>query len=266
MINIPLNKALYSIFTNENGNALDDVIFWKFEDKIILIPNASNLSKIKNHLDKHNVVYLDKSPDTILIAVQGPQSISLIEDRFEIPEKFCTNNNENFMYARTGYTGEDGVEIMANNNDAESLIQYLIEKGVSPCGLGSRDTLRLEASLPLYGFELTEDISPVEASLSWTITNQQDYLGSDKINTQISDGIHKSLQKFTIDSRKIARTDTIGIAGDVKGIVTSGNFSPILNKSIGFILFENKPSQDLIEFDIRGNLIEGNIVKKRFLN
>ena len=266
LINIPLNKALYSIFTNENGNALDDVIFWKFEDKIILIPNASNLSKIKNHLDKHNVVYLDKSPDTILIAVQGPQSISLIEDRFEIPEKFCTNKNENFMYARTGYTGEDGVEIMANNNDAESLIQYLIEKGVSPCGLGSRDTLRLEASLPLYGFELTEDISPVEASLSWTITNQQDYLGSDKINTQISDGIHKSLQKFTIDSRKIARTDTIGIAGDVKGIVTSGNFSPILNKSIGFILFENKPSQDLIEFDIRGNLIEGNIVKKRFLN
>ena len=266
LINIPLNKALYSIFTNENGNALDDVIFWKFEDKIILIPNASNLSKIKNHLDKHNVDYLDKSPDTILIAVQGPQSISLIEDRFEIPEKFCTNKNENFMYARTGYTGEDGVEIMANNNDAESLIQYLIEKGVSPCGLGSRDTLRLEASLPLYGFELTEDISPVEASLSWTITNQQDYLGSDKINTQISDGIHKSLQKFTIDSRKIARTDTIGIAGDVKGIVTSGNFSPILNKSIGFILFENKPSQDLIEFDIRGNLIEGNIVKKRFLN
>ena len=266
LINIPLNKALYSIFTNENGNALDDVIFWKFEDKIILIPNASNLSKIKSHLDKHNVDYLDKSQDTILIAVQGPKSISLLKERFDIPEKFCTNKTESFMYARTGYTGEDGVEIMANNNDADSLIKYLIEKGVSPCGLGSRDTLRLEASLPLYGFELTEDISPVEASLSWTITNQQDYLGSDIINTQLSDGVHKSLQKFTIDSRKIARTDTIGISGDVKGTVTSGNFSPILSKSIGFILFENKPLQDLIEFDIRGNLIEGNIVKKRFLS
>ena len=99
-----------------------------------------------------------------------------------------------------------------------------------------------------------------------TITNQQDYLGSDIIKTQLSDGVHKSLQKFTIDSRKIARTDTIGISGDVKGTVTSGNFSPILSKSIGFILFENKPLQDLIEFDIRGNLIEGNIVKKRFLS
>ena len=155
---------------------------------------------------------------------------------------------------------------MAKNNDADSLIKFLIEKGVSPCGLGSRDTLRLEASLPLYGFELTEDISPVEASLSWTITNQQDYLGSDIIKTQLSDGVHKSLQKFTIDSRKIARTDTTGISGGVKGTVTSGNFSPILSKSIGFILFENKPLQDLIEFDIRGNLIEGKIVKKRFLN
>ena len=266
LINIPTNKALYSIFTNENGNALDDVIFWKFEDKIILIPNASNASKIKSHLVDHNVDFIDKSLETVLIAVQGPRTIELINDRFEIPDKFSTAKSDNFMYARTGYTGEDGIEIMANNAEADSLISFLIEKGIKPCGLGSRDTLRLEASLPLYGFELTEDITPVEASLSWTITNEHDFLGSDRIKTQLQDGNHKILKKFTIESRKIARTETIGMSSDIKGVVTSGNFSPILNKSIGFILFENKPPQNLIEFDIRGNLIEGNIVNKRFLS
>ena len=266
IINISANKALYSIFTNEHGNALDDVIFWKFENKIILIPNASNLNKIKAHLDANNVEFIDKSSETILIAIQGPDTVNLIQDRFEIPEKFTTNFTENYLYARTGYTGEDGVEIMANNEDAESLLAFLTDKGVKPCGLGSRDTLRLEASLPLYGFELTEDITPVEASLSWTITNKNDYLGSKRINDQLLGKSHKVLKKFTIDSRKIARSETVGIAGETKGLVTSGNFSPILNKSIGFILFENMPSQDLIEFDIRGNLIEGNIVNKRFLS
>ena len=235
-------------------------------NKIILIPNASNASKIKSHLSDHKIDFIDKSLETVLIAVQGPRTIELINDRFEIPEKFSTAKSDNFMYARTGYTGEDGIEIMANNAEADSLISFLIEKGIKPCGLGSRDTLRLEASLPLYGFELTEDITPVEASLSWTITNEHDFLGSDRIKTQLQDGNHKILKKFTIESRKIARTETIGMSSDIKGVVTSGNFSPILNKSIGFILFENKPPQNLIEFDIRGNLIEGNIVNKRFLS
>ena len=104
LIDIPTNKALYSIFTNEEGNALDDVIFWKFEDKIILIPNASNLEKIKSHLTSHNIEFIDKSKDTVLIAVQGPDTINLIQDRFEIPDKFTTNYTENYLYARTGYT------------------------------------------------------------------------------------------------------------------------------------------------------------------
>ena len=132
IINISANKALYSIFTNEHGNALDDVIFWKFENKIILIPNASNLNKIKAHLDANNVEFIDKSSETVLIAIQGPDTVNLIQDRFEIPEKFTTNFTENYLYARTGYTGEDGVEIMANNEDAKSLITFLTEKGVKP--------------------------------------------------------------------------------------------------------------------------------------
>jgi aminomethyltransferase len=171
-----------------------------------------------------------------------------------------------YTYARTGYTGEDGLEIMVNVEDLDNLISFLLQNEIEPCGLGARDTLRLEASLPLYGFELTEDISPVEAGLKWTLSNKNEYRGSDVINEQIRTGHHKVLKKFSIDSRNIARTGTKVKAGNINGIVTSGNFSPILQKSIGFVLLESQPDTDLLEFEIRGKFIEGNILKKRFLS
>ena len=155
---------------------------------------------------------------------------------------------------------------MVNVEDLDGLISFLLQNEIEPCGLGARDTLRLEASLPLYGFELTEDISPVEAGLKWTLSNKNKYRGSDVINEQIRTGHHKVLKKFSIDSRNIARTGTKVKAGNINGVVTSGNFSPILQKSIGFVLLESQPDTDLLEFEIRGKFIEGNILKKRFLS
>ncbi len=102
-----------------------------------------------------------------------------------VPDKFSTSKEGKYVYARTGYTGEDGIEVMLDSNDTLAFISELEVKGVKPCGLGSRDTLRLEASLPLYGFELTDDISPIEAGLKWTVTNKDDYLGKDVIDYQI---------------------------------------------------------------------------------
>ena len=164
-------KALYSIFTSDTGTAIDDVIFWKFEDDLILICNASNTSKIKNHLDTNSITYEDLTDETDLIAVQGNKAISIIEEIMVIPNKFSTSKDSKYIYARTGYTGEDGIEVMLDQKDTLNFIQQLEAKGVMPCGLGSRDTLRLEASLPLYGFELTDDITPVEAGLRWTLSN-----------------------------------------------------------------------------------------------
>ena len=155
---------------------------------------------------------------------------------------------------------------MVNVEDLDELISLLVHNEIEPCGLGARDTLRLEAALPLYGFELTEDISPVEAGLKWTLTNKSKYKGSDVIDEQIRTGNHKVLKKFVIDSRNIARTGTKVKAGNINGIVTSGNFSPILQKSIGFVLLESQPDTDLLEFEIRGKFIEGKILKKRFLS
>jgi aminomethyltransferase len=259
-------KALYSIFTNEKGSALDDVIFWKYDDCVLLICNAANTDKITNYLQTEGILYQDLTEQTALIAVQGPEAISNLEALLTIPDSFSCLRNDIYTYARTGYTGEDGLEIMINVENLDEIISFLLHNEIEPCGLGARDTLRLEAALPLYGFELSEDISPVEAGLKWTLTNKSEYRGSDVIDEQIKTGHHKVLKKFVIDSRNIARTGTKVKAGNINGIVTSGNFSPILQKSIGFVLLESQPNTDLLEFEIRGKFIEGKILKKRFLS
>ena len=264
--NLENTKALYSIFTSEQGTAIDDVIFWKFEDDLILICNASNTNKIKSHLDINSITYEDLTLTTNLIAIQGKNAMNIIDQIMTIPDKFSTFKENNYIYARTGYTGEDGVEVMLDSKDTLDFINMLETKGVKPCGLGSRDTLRLEASLPLYGFELTDDITPVEAGLKWTITNENDYLGKQIIDEQISSKQHKHLKRFKLSAKQIARTGTICVSDGVEGVVTSGNISPILGHPIGYVLFKSNPADDLVEFDIRGNLIEGNLIYKRFLS
>ena len=264
--NLSNTKALYSIFTSEDGTAIDDVIFWKFEDDLILICNASNTNKIKTHLDIHSVNYEDLTASTDLIAVQGKNAIDIVSNIMSVPDKFSTSKEGKYVYARTGYTGEDGLEVMLDINDTLAFVSELETKGVKPCGLGSRDTLRLEASLPLYGFELTDDVSPIEAGLKWTVTNKNEYLGKDVIDHQIETKEHKYLKRFKLNAKQIARTGTICTSDGVEGIVTSGNISPILGYPIGFALFKSNPTDDLVEFDIRGNLIEGNLLNKRFLS
>ena len=266
IINLDNSKALYTIFTNKNGKSLDDVIFWKFEEKLVLICNASNREKISKHLNINGIKFDDQTFDTCLIAIQGPDSEKLMNNLIDSPARFSAIDNGNYIYARTGYTGEDGFEIMFNNSKLNEVMKYINDKNINPCGLGSRDTLRLEASLPLYGFELSEEISPIEANLKWVLTNKQDYLGKDKIEDELNNGKHKILKKFIINSKKIARTGTKVKNNNINGVVTSGNYSPILEKSIGYALFDSNPESDLIEFDIRGNFIEGNIINKRFLS
>ena len=266
IINLDNSKALYTIFTNKNGKSLDDVIFWKFEEKLVLICNASNREKISKHLNINGIKFDDQTFDTCLIAIQGPDSEKLMNNLIDSPARFSAIDNGNYIYARTGYTGEDGFEIMFNNSKLNEVMKYINDKNINPCGLGSRDTLRLEASLPLYGFELSEEISPIEANLKWVLTNKEDYLGRDKIEDELNNGNHKILKKFIINSKKIARTGTKVKNNNINGVVTSGNYSPILEKSIGYALFDSNPESDLIEFDIRGNFIEGNIINKRFLS
>ena len=201
--NLQVGKALYSIFTNNNGCAIDDVIFWKFQDKILLICNAANTLKIKEHLITYSISFNDVTNSTALIAIQGPNAIEIMEGLVDIPDSFSCLQNDQHIYARTGYTGEDGLEIMVSLDYVDELLDYLKSNNISPCGLGSRDTLRLEASLPLYGFELSDEITPVEAGLKWTITNTQPYLGSEVITEQLKNGPHKILKKYPQEARRL---------------------------------------------------------------
>ena len=121
--------------------------------------------KIRNYLQTEKIFYQDLTEKTALVAVQGPKAISNLETLLPIPGSFSCLSNDKYTYARTGYTGEDGLEIMVDIEDLDELISFLHNNEIEPCGLGARDTLRLEAALPLYGFELTEDITPVEAGL-----------------------------------------------------------------------------------------------------
>ena len=266
IVSLPDDKALYTIFTHENGNAIDDVIFWKFKNRFILICNASNTQKIENHLEVNSISFKNITSETSLIAVQGPNAINKLSQKYTIPESFHTFSDDEIFYARTGYTGEDGIEFMIPNQDLDDFVNYLETLDIKPCGLGARDTLRLEASLPLYGFELTDSISPVEAGLKWTVTNTSNYKGKSVIENQVLTGERKYLKKFIFKGKQIPRTGTKAISGNVNGVVTSGNISPVLGHPIGFVLFDSKPPSDLVEFDIRGNLVEGNLINKRFLN
>ena len=264
--------ALYSMVLNHDSGILDDIIIWKFDSHLVLICNASNTEKVSSWFDINNLQYKYLNTSTSLIAVQGPEVVKKLDKYIHMPDHFeCTIDSpaffdSNVVLARTGYTGEDGVELMINHGDDIKFIDLIDELEIIPCGLGARDTLRLEASLPLYGQELKEDITPVEAGFRWVINFDHEFIGKDNLLDQISTGNHKYIKKFVIDDKIVARYGDTGICGNVEGKVTSGNYSPILKKSIGFILFESKPESDTINFHIRDKLIEGRIIKGKFLS
>ena len=154
---------------------------------------------------------------------------------------------------------------MVNHGDDIKLIDLLDELNIVPCGLGARDTLRLEASLPLYGQELNESVTPIEIGFKWVVNFNHEFIGKELLLEQISTGRHKYLRKFSINERIVARNGDTGFAGNIEGFVTSGNYSPILEKSIGFILFESKPETDSIKLRIRDKFIDGSIIKGKFI-
>ena len=265
------SSALYTMILDHNSGILDDIIIWKFDKHMVLICNASNTDKISSWFTTNDLKYKNLSNTTSLIAIQGPKVIKKLQDHINMPNHFECNiiNTPYFkseiVVARTGYTGEDGVELMVNHGDDIKLIDLLDELNIVPCGLGARDTLRLEASLPLYGQELNESVTPIEIGFKWVVNFNHEFIGKELLLEQISTGSHKYLKKFSIDERIVARNGDTGFAGNIEGFVTSGNYSPILEKSIGFILFESKPETDSIKLRIRDKFIDGSIIKGKFI-
>lgn len=279
---MPEGKARYSPMCNEEGGTVDDLIIFKFNDnKYMLGVNASNKDKdyewIKKHV-KGNVNVLDMSDEIAQVALQGPMSGKILEkitDPSQLPDKYYTFRDNidiagiDCFVSRTGYTGEFGYEISVNHKYAIKLWNTILEAGkeynLIPCGLGARDTLRLEAAMPLYGHELDEDISPLEAALDFAVKMNKDFIGKEKI---IEKGINRRRVGLKITGRGIVREHcVVYYEGKEIGVTTSGTHSPTLGYPIAMALLDtayNKVGTE-VNVMVRGREISAVICPLPFL-
>jgi len=241
-------KAQYSHLLNESGGVVDDVIIWWIsESSFEIMPNASNTTRVVDALQAQsgNVEIAQTTRDRAVIAVQGPKArevLSKVSVEAASVQRFCVENikfaDSLITVAGTGYTGEDGLEICVPLVNAIELWSLLIEAGGSPAGLGARDTLRLEAGLPLHGNELSPEITPIEANLKWVVSmGKQEFFGREAIKRQIDNGVNKKLYGIATSGRRPPRAgQKVLYEGAEIGVITSGNYSPILGHGIAIAL------------------------------
>ncbi len=280
------SKAVYCQLTNKQGGIIDDLIIYKLEDKkYLIIANASRIDEDLNWMVRNkcgfDVSIVNESHNYSLLAVQGPKACELIKKLGvnELPPFFSIKRGElfniNLWISRTGYTGEDGVEIMVRNEFSEYLWDKLLdagkEFGIKPIGLGARDTLRLEAALHLYGNDLDENTTPIEAGLAWSVCKNktEDYNGKAKIEEQLKNGVEKKLIGLKMLDKSIARHGYEVFYNNEKiGIVTSGGISPIRGDNIALAYIKNLDNLAVgstIQVSIREKLHDAEIIKRPFV-
>lgn len=273
-------KALYSCMLNEEGGVVDDLIVYYFSpENYRLVVNASTREKdiawINKQIKDFSVNIIPRT-DTAMIAVQGPQArekahtvlSKALKEKAELLKPFEAAVWNDWLVARTGYTGEDGYEIILPATEAESFWNALLKAGVVACGLGARDTLRLEAGLNLYGSDMNETTSPLESNLAWTIAwepVERDFIGKAALLAQKKAGLSHKLVGLVLEERGMLRDHLpVIIPGMGKGEITSGSFSPTLGKAIALARI---PAGDATEcsVEIRGKLFAARIVKPCFV-
>ena len=280
------SKAVYCQLTNKQGGIIDDLIIYKLKDKkYLIIANASRIDEDLNWMVRNkcgfDVSIVNESHNYSLLAVQGPKACELIKKLGvnELPPFFSIKRGElfniNLWISRTGYTGEDGVEIMVRNEFSEYLWDKLLEAGkefgIKPIGLGARDTLRLEAALHLYGNDLDENTTPIEAGLAWSVCKNktENYNGKAKIEEQLKNGVEKKLIGLKMLDKSIARHGYEVFYNNEKiGIVTSGGISPIRGDNIALAYIKNLDNLAVgstIQISIREKLHDAEIIKRPFV-
>ncbi|MGA8941708.1 MAG: glycine cleavage system aminomethyltransferase GcvT [Thermoactinomyces sp.] len=277
--------AQYTAMCHENGGTIDDLLVYRTgEQEYFLVINASNIEKDVNWIKDHitgEVVVRNISDNTAQLALQGPLAEKVLQrlttsDLSQIRFfKFSQNveiSGVKCLVSRTGYTGEDGFEIYFKAEDAPVLWKAILEEGKSdgvlPCGLGARDTLRFEAALPLYGQELSETITPVEAGLGFVVKpDKGDFIGREVLALQKKEGAPRKLVGLEMIDRGIPRTHYPVYAGEeLIGEVTTGTQSPTLKKNIGLALLKTEYAKtgEVVEVEIRRKKLKAKIVKTPF--
>lgn len=271
--------ALYSCLLNEAGGVIDDlIVYWVDSHFYRLVINASRADVDFLWLKKQAQdfgIRLTLHTDLAIIAVQGPKSIPVVQKILEPQgqqisslKRFHAVFLDEIQVARTGYTGEDGVEIILPQSEAVSLWQRFLQAGVKPCGLGARDTLRLEAGYNLYGTDMDEGTSPLVSNLAWTISwqdEQRDFIGKKALEAEKAQGIKQKLVGIMMDEAGVLRNhQAVFIEGVASGEITSGSFSPILGCAIALARLPIS-AENSLTIERRGKYIPVNIVKLPFI-
>ena len=278
----PIGKIYYGMMLNPAGGVVDDLLVYKIrENYFLLVINAANIDKdvawISHNATEFDVVVNNQSDHFGQLAVQGPEAEGIVKDvlKFDVaPLEFYTfaiynNGNEDILVSRTGYTGEDGFEIYGSHAYiVEAWDKFLATGKVAPCGLGCRDTLRFEAALPLYGHELTDEITPIEAGLGMFVKlDKPDFIGRDVIERQKAEGVSKKVVGIEIKDRAIPRAGyDIEVEGRKIGTVTTGYHTISTDRSVCLALIDSTYAKldTPVDVRIRKKVFPGTVVKKKF--
>ncbi len=280
-----VGRSYYSHICREDGGILDDVIVSRFEDRWGVVCNGANRQKIVGWLDQHregtDVLLRDETTSTAMVAVQGPKTMELaaeITGQDLASMKRYRHVSYEFMgmkvtVYRCGYTGEDGVEVVIPAGIVKLLLPRLLGNPkkphpiIKPAGLGARDTLRIEAAMPLYGHELSEDVDPLSAGQAWCVDLNKEFLGADAMRKKKAEGLLKQMTGLELDGRRIARQhQRVFVGANDVGEITSGTLSPTIGKSIAmaFVDVSCREEGTFVEVEISGKRVGARVVKMPF--
>lgn len=272
-------QVRYGLICNEQGGIRDDVLVYRWPSGWAMVVNASNREKIVAWLEQHkgqrNVEVKDQTLETCMVAVQGPKALAICRGLTNVDaEKLGyyyatpgTYRGQPCVVSRTGYTGEDGIEVILARGQGVELWEDLLARGAKPCGLGARDTLRLEAAMPLYGHELSEEIDPLQAGLAWAVKlDKGDFLGRDALLRRREQKMRQRVG-LELEGRRLAREGAAVLhSGGEVGKVTSGTFAPTLNKAIAmaYVAPELTSVGAHLNVDVRGKPESARVVPLPF--
>ena len=244
-------RAQYTMMLTPEGGVVDDIIVWWLDDdEFVVLPNGVNHETVMAAFHEAGGAVEDLRPTTVLLAVQGPDAPDIVADLFDAhPTRFRLQEKGGMVAAGTGYTGEKGAELMVPAERAPAMWDALLAAGAVPCGLGARDTLRLEQGYPLWGQDLDTTTTPIEAGLEWVVGWDHEFVGREALDARREPD--RVLVGFTMDSRRVPRSGYALRCGDSSGSVTSGNFSPILERGIGMGYMSPPPTAEPVSVEIR---------------
>lgn len=278
-----IGKALYTGMLNEEGGVIDDLIVYKMDGWYRTVVNCGTREKdlawMTKQIESFDATLTERS-ELAMVAVQGPNAIAKVKQvRAEQADLIDSLNifqglpDGEWFYARTGYTGEDGLEVIVPADEVVGFWQALLAAGVAPAGLGARDTLRLEAGMNLYGNEMDDSVSPLNAGMGWTIAwepSDRDFIGRTALEAQKADGIKTKLVGIVLETRGVMRShqkvviEGLGDGVPCEGEITSGTFSPTLQHSIAMARVPYDTGSEC-NIEMRGKLIPARIVKMPFV-